>query len=71
MTAGMSGVDGLDDPGDKLILTAFYLAYHNENNRPLMEAAYRMFQSGRQASISRPPKYRAGWPPPLAEAAFE
>ena len=35
----------LDEPGDKFGSTSFYLAYHNENDRPMMEALCRLFRA--------------------------
>ena len=35
----------LDDPGDKLDGISFYLAYHDANDRPLMEALCRLFRA--------------------------
>ena len=35
----------LDEPGDKVGSTSFYLAYHNENDRPMMEALCRLFRA--------------------------
>jgi protein O-GlcNAc transferase len=35
----------LEEPGDKLGSVSFYLAYHNANDRPLMEALCRLFRA--------------------------
>ncbi len=35
----------LDEPGDKLGGTSFYLAYHNANDRPIMEALCQLFRA--------------------------
>ena len=35
----------LDEPGDKLGSPSFYLAYHNADDRPMMEALCRLFRA--------------------------
>jgi protein O-GlcNAc transferase len=41
----MDAAGTLDEPGDKLSGFSFYLAYHNANDRPLMEALCRLFRA--------------------------
>jgi protein O-GlcNAc transferase len=44
--AALMNIPGtLDEPGDTLGGASFYLAYHNANDRPLMEALCRLFRA--------------------------
>jgi protein O-GlcNAc transferase len=57
----------LDEPGDKLGSTSFYLAYHNANDRPLMEALCRLFRA-RVPDLTATAPHVPGWRPPTERA---
>jgi protein O-GlcNAc transferase len=53
----------LDDPAERLGPPSFYLAYHDEDDRPLMEALRRMFRSTAPCLTHRAP-HLTRWKPP-------
>ena len=53
----------LDEPGDKLGSPSFYLAYHNANDRPLMEALCRLFRA-RVPGVTTIAPHVPDWRPP-------
>jgi predicted O-linked N-acetylglucosamine transferase (SPINDLY family) len=62
--AALMNIPGtLDEPGDKLGSTSFYLAYHNENDRPVMEALCRLFRA-RVPNLTATAPHVPGWRPP-------
>jgi predicted O-linked N-acetylglucosamine transferase (SPINDLY family) len=53
----------LEDPAETLGAPGFYLAYHNQDDRPLMEAARRMFRSA-APSLTYEADYIPRWAAP-------
>ena len=53
----------LDEPGDKLGGNSFYLAYHNADDRPLMEALCRLFRK-RVPELTVVAQHVQGWRSP-------
>ena len=53
----------LDEPGDKLGNISFYLAYHNADDRPLMEALCRLFRA-RVPDLAYTAPHVPGWRSP-------
>ena len=61
----MNNSGSLDEPGYKLNSPSFYLAYHNANNRSMMEALCRMFRA-RVPNLSFTASYIRDWLTPKA-----
>jgi protein O-GlcNAc transferase len=53
----------LDEPGDKLGGITFYLAYHNADDRPVMESLCRLFRK-RVPELAYTAPHVQGWRPP-------
>ena len=53
----------LDEPGDKLGGNSFYLAYHNADDRPLMDALCRLFRK-RVPELTAVAQHVQGWRSP-------
>ncbi|HTN94418.1 MAG TPA: tetratricopeptide repeat protein [Gallionella sp.] len=56
----------LEDPGDKLASPSFYLAYHNADNRPMMEALCGLFRA-RIPDLTYTAPHVQGWRLSIAE----
>jgi protein O-GlcNAc transferase len=52
-----------DEPGDKLGSPSFYLAYHNADDRPMMEALCRLFRA-RAPDLAAAAPHVPGWQTP-------
>lgn len=63
--AGVAGA--LDDPGGRVHLAAFYLAYHDRDDRSLMESVGRMFRA-RLPVLNATAPHLPSWQPPAARA---
>lgn len=63
IAALMESAGTLDEPGKKLESVSFYLAYHNANDRPLMESLGRLFRA-RVPSLTAMAPHVPGWRPP-------
>jgi protein O-GlcNAc transferase len=63
--AALMNIPGtLDEPGDTLGGVAFYLAYHNANDRPVMESLCRLFRK-RIPELTYTAPHVNGWRPPV------
>ncbi|MFA7241736.1 MAG: tetratricopeptide repeat protein [Sulfuricellaceae bacterium] len=54
----------LEEPGDDVVTSSFYLSYHNFNNCTLMAALCRFFRS-RLPGLTTPSPHIANWRPPI------
>jgi len=64
--AALKNIPGnLDEPGVKFFTTSFFLAYHNANDRPIMEALCRLFRA-RVPDLTATAPHVLGWRPPAA-----
>ena len=62
--AALMNIPGaLDEPGDKLAGTTFYLAYHNASDRPVMESLCRLFRA-RVPELTATASHVQGWRSP-------
>ena len=61
----MNAPGSLDDPGKNVNPLLFYLAYHNLNDRPMIEALHRFFRT-RLAGLTATAPHVPSWQPPQA-----
>ncbi len=65
IAALMDAPGGLDDPGREVNPHSFYLAYHNDDDRPTLEALGRLFRA-KAPGLTFTAPHVAGWIPPGA-----